>query len=58
MRIHQHSSLDYNNQDVFIGVTEITLFDVSHALSPDLTHDDCIRLFEEISPSMRNHSSE
>ena len=52
MRIHQHSSLDYNDQDNFIGVTEISIFDVNHALSPDLTHDDCITFFNEIARIM------
>ena len=52
MRIHQYSSLDYNNQNVFAGVTEMTLFDVNHAFSSVLTHDDCIMFFDEIAQIM------
>ena len=36
MRIHQHSTLDYNHNNQFLGVTELTIFDVNHGLAPGL----------------------
>ena len=52
MRIHQHSNIDFNFQGVFVGISELNIFDVNHGLSPNLTHDDCVKLFQEIAEIM------
>ena len=51
MRIHQHITVNYSDHRIagFIGVI---LHDVNDALAPNLSRDDCITLFNEISGLM------
>ena len=52
MRIHHHSRIDFGPRFRVLGFTEVTLYDINHAITPDLTHDELFTLFEEIAPLM------
>lgn len=50
MRLHQHSSLNYNNRGILVGVTDVQLFDINHTLKPELTNEEVIGFFESVGP--------
>ena len=48
MRLHQHSSLNYNNRGILIGITNVQLFDIDHTLKPELSNQEIIGFFESV----------
>lgn len=49
MRRHQIIQPEFNNHNMPVGMFEISLFDMSNCLSPNMTFDDVFNFFQETS---------
>ena len=49
MRRHQIVQPEFDNLNMLVGMTEISLYDMGNVLSPNMEHDDVVNFFQETS---------
>ena len=53
MRVHVHYRLDYDDQNVYVGFTQLIIYDMNDALAEVLTHAESFTLLGEVGAIMR-----
>ena len=53
MITHRIIQPEFNENLIFVGFTNIILFDVNHVMTPEIEHDEIYNLWTELHPRMR-----